>query len=383
MSSSDKSLPLPSMPSSTPIVRKSLNKISSNMTNNNNNDSNDSNPPSNNNNNNPNAISALFPYFFDRTPASELQVGLRDGTKIALKMWGDERASIKILALHGWLDNASTWDTLAPLLVGSRLRIRFVAMDLPGHGQSSHKPLSGHYTTADYALAVVGTADALNWGKFHLFAHSMGATIAPVVAAACPQRIESLTLFDGIAPFHFTHEYTLEGLRTAVSEHSKILNRQRRVYPSLSAALERHRKQNPDMLPESSDILTLRSTEEVLVTGEGEKSEKGFVFTHDPRLVGRSAMTYGKDFVYFMLSKIECPTLVVVADRQKPIKPMVEEFIRRTQLIPKGKHVMIAGEHHVHLDHPDRVFKPVMDHLLSILPEDLSIPPELSKSSKL
>lgn len=143
------------------------------------------------------------------------------------------------------------------------------------------------------------------------------------------------------------------------------------MYPSLEAALERHRKQNPNMLESSSDLLTLRSTEEVMVTGEGDKSEKGWVFTHDPRLVGRSLIGYGKEFIMFCLQKIECPTLVVVAERQKPIEGWIADVEKRTKLIPKGELVHIKGEHHLHLDHPERVFKPVMDFLIQIVAPDL------------
>jgi len=51
---------------------------------------------------------------------TEMTLGIYDGQRIAVKCWGDEKAKIKVLATHGWLDNASTWDFLAPLLVSSK-----------------------------------------------------------------------------------------------------------------------------------------------------------------------------------------------------------------------------------------------------------------------
>jgi len=33
--------------------------------------------------------------------------------------WGREDAPTRILAMHGWMDNAATWDHVAPLLVAS------------------------------------------------------------------------------------------------------------------------------------------------------------------------------------------------------------------------------------------------------------------------
>ncbi|CAG7817538.1 unnamed protein product [Allacma fusca] len=52
------------------------------------------------------------------------------------KTWGDVNG-IPVLGLHGWTDNAGTFDRLAPLLPKS---LYFVAIDLPGHGRSSHHP---------------------------------------------------------------------------------------------------------------------------------------------------------------------------------------------------------------------------------------------------
>lgn len=90
---------------------------------------------------------------------TELTLGIYNGQRIAVKCWGDEQSPIKILvtlslffrifshtfqkALHGWLDNAATWDTLAPYLI-THLGARLVAMDFSGHGHSSHAPMSSY-----------------------------------------------------------------------------------------------------------------------------------------------------------------------------------------------------------------------------------------------
>ena len=44
------------------------------------------------------------------------------------------------LALHGWLDNAGSFDLLAPGLVSDCPDLRLVCLDYPGHGLSSHLP---------------------------------------------------------------------------------------------------------------------------------------------------------------------------------------------------------------------------------------------------
>jgi len=63
---------------------------------------------------------------------------------IAAKTFGSPFGK-PVLAVHGWMDNAGTFDRLVPLLPKS---IYFVAVDLPGHGRSSHYPngIPYHYT---------------------------------------------------------------------------------------------------------------------------------------------------------------------------------------------------------------------------------------------
>lgn len=50
------------------------------------------------------------------------------------KWWGSKDAQ-PILALHGWQDNAGTYDKLAPILAQ---KIAILSIDLNGHGHSSH-----------------------------------------------------------------------------------------------------------------------------------------------------------------------------------------------------------------------------------------------------
>ena len=57
--------------------------------------------------------------------------------RIAAREWGDPEGE-PVLAIHGWLDNAASFDTLAPLLA----ELHLVALDLPGHGRSQHRPRS-------------------------------------------------------------------------------------------------------------------------------------------------------------------------------------------------------------------------------------------------
>ena len=119
--------------------------------------------------------------------------------RIASKCWGQPRLDsnqLCVLACHGWMDNASSFDLLGPALV-RELGAYIVAPDLPGHGRSSHLPPLCYYGSAEYAATVVELWRSQRWARGALVGHSMGTGISCLVAAAlagsacAPVRIES------------------------------------------------------------------------------------------------------------------------------------------------------------------------------------------------
>uniref|UniRef100_A0A8C4J6N0 Serine hydrolase like 2 n=1 Tax=Dromaius novaehollandiae TaxID=8790 RepID=A0A8C4J6N0_DRONO len=73
---------------------------------------------------------------------------------VAAKAWGPPQGH-PVLCLHGWLDNANTFDRLIPLLPTDH---RYVAMDFSGHGLSSHRPAGLPYHFLDYVSEVCRVA---------------------------------------------------------------------------------------------------------------------------------------------------------------------------------------------------------------------------------
>ena len=101
---------------------------------------------------------------------------------------GDGRPAL--VALHGIGAHKDHWPRLARRLSG---RVRVVAPDLPGFGESDRDP-GADYSMGAQARAVVAFADALGLGRFHLAGSSMGGRIAAEVAARDPGRLLSLWL---------------------------------------------------------------------------------------------------------------------------------------------------------------------------------------------
>ena len=68
---------------------------------------------------------------------------------IAGKQWTsesfDKHRDTHWIVLHGWLDNAGSFDGLAPLLTSACPRHSLLCLDYPGHGLSSHLPRGQMY----------------------------------------------------------------------------------------------------------------------------------------------------------------------------------------------------------------------------------------------
>ena len=92
--------------------------------------------------------------------------------RLAAKAWGNPDG-VPFLGLHGWLDNANTFNRLAPLLP----ELNFIALDFAGHGLSDHRAPGVHYTSFFDVQDVVAAAEALGFERFGLIGHSMGGAV--------------------------------------------------------------------------------------------------------------------------------------------------------------------------------------------------------------
>ncbi|XP_014606844.1 PREDICTED: probable serine hydrolase isoform X3 [Polistes canadensis] len=77
---------------------------------------------------------------YNQNDPEEIQIPVPWGF-ISGKLWGS-RDKQPIVAIHGWQDNAGSFDNLAPF-ISSNLPI--LSIDLPGHGYSSHLPSGQFY----------------------------------------------------------------------------------------------------------------------------------------------------------------------------------------------------------------------------------------------
>lgn len=268
----------------------------------------------------------------------DFDVALPMGTVRGLRA-GVEGAP-RVLALHGWLDNAASFVPLAPHLAG----IDLVAPDLPGHGASDHLPRGVDYSFTGAVHTVLDLADALGWERFALLGHSMGAGIASLVAAACPERVERLVAIEALGALAEVPERTVERLREAVAATRALPGKRLRVFPDLEPAVRARMRANA--LDEASARLLV---ERGVVAVDG-----GWSWSSDPRLTLPTMLRLTEPQIEDLVAGIACPAKVLFAD---PAQPYLPDPVRRARaaLLPAGELLVLPGGHHLHMEQPAAV----------------------------
>ena len=264
--------------------------------------------------------------------------GLRSGTPGARR----------VLALHGWLDNAASFVPLAGHLEG----VELVAPDLPGHGRSFHLAAGADYSFAGAVNTVLEIADALEWETFSLLGHSMGAGIASMVAAGCPERIERLLAIEALGALPEPAGRTAERLREAVAANRQVDKRPLRVFADHAPAIRARMAANA-LGEASARLLVERGLKEV---------DGGFSWSSDPRLTLPTMVRMTPEQVDDLVAGIACPTRVIYADPPQPYLPEPDRS-RRARLLPQGELVVIMGGHHLHMEQPAEVAAAIGDFL--------------------
>jgi 2-succinyl-6-hydroxy-2,4-cyclohexadiene-1-carboxylate synthase len=110
--------------------------------------------------------------------------------------------------LHGFTGSSGNW---APLCSALADRFQTIAIDLPGHGNSSSPSDPSRYSAERLADDIVQVADEVGADRFALMGYSMGGRMALRCALRHPERISALVL-----------ESTSPGIVDSAARHARI-----------------------------------------------------------------------------------------------------------------------------------------------------------------
>ncbi|EGD81810.1 alpha/beta hydrolase [Salpingoeca rosetta] len=336
-----------------------------------------------------------------------------------------------VLAVHGWLDNANSF---VPLLQPRSTRrhhrpaqqpgaltpppmpdssgvddpllqdLNVVAIDLPGHGRSSHKPRGASYLMVDWVRDVHWAVKALGWNRVHLVGHSMGAGICSIFASCFPDKVDSLTLIEGAVPVQGQSSAAREDLRQAIQSWEALDAKKAQDGRGLTLedALQKLLTANTHVTEASARLLldrglrpvdpdtattSSRSSRSSTSTSSADRRkgqderEPRYQFSRDLAIRQVSATRLNFEQTQAFMKGVRCPTCVILAEDgvKYQLEATRQHLIAMSRSAAYFERHTVPGSHHVHMNEPERV-RPLW---LSFLAKALAHPAPATAQSKL
>ena len=268
--------------------------------------------------------------------------------RLLAKCWGNPDG-LPVLAFHGWLDNAATFDNLAPLLP----ELRILSLDLPGHGHSDHRPSGSAYYFIDMVMDVIEAADVLGLESFSLLGHSMGAGVATYLAGTLQEKIDNVILIEGIGSIVQKPEKMPEDFRESVIQWMRRSKKQLPIYPDIESAVK-VRHQVGGILKSSVRPLVERGLKPV---------NGGYTWRSDSILKSKSRHYFTEEQAQAFIKEITAPVLLIEGENTE--KDYWYELLqKRMPHVKNLQHQIVPGGHHLHLDNPEPVAMAIRDFLI-------------------
>lgn len=284
--------------------------------------------------------------------AEEVKIPMPWG-HVSGKWWGSKDVR-PVLCIHGWQDNAGSFDTLIPLLPK---HLSYLAIDVPGHGFSSWYPDGMNYQPFDYINVINIIRKEYNWENVSLMAHSMGSIVGFNYCGLYPDRVDMMIGIDA--------------LKSHIRNKERVAPVLQYCYDSLLIADERNmKKTEPPSYSFEETVTKLNEATNGSVTPETckyilrrnlRKSEKypdKYYFARDNRLKYSGFMHLPQEVSIEFAKRMEMPYLFIKASKSPYYEK--QEFFNEMIDVMKGsnkkfEYHMIEGTHHLHLTAPETI----------------------------
>lgn len=253
------------------------------------------------------------------------------GYQVAAVEYGDPEGK-PVLALHGWLDNAASFYAMGEHLKG----IRLIALDLIGHGRSDHRPEAMPYHIWDNVADLHAVLQVLELEKVDLIGHSMGASVVMLFAATFPERVGQIMLIEGLGPLAYEVDELPTLLAEAIVKRNRMATRALKPYESWDdAVVARMNGRWP----------VDRAAAEALLERGLTRTEKGYIWSNDPKLLMPSLVRFSPDQIRSFLRSVKSEAIVIVAD-DGAADSIIDRWLDD---LSHAEVVRMQGSHHLHL----------------------------------
>lgn len=274
------------------------------------------------------------------------------GLTLAAEVWG-EAGQRPVLASHGWLDNAGSFELLAPKLPGCEL----VALDLAGHGLSDSRSPDSSYNIWQDVGDLLDVADQLGWQRCTLLGHSRGAAISMLFAATFPERVDKLILLEGGLPLTAEADEAPAGLAEALRDARALRGKTGRVFAQRTTAIAERAAGFSKVTLAAAEMLARRSLREV---------PGGYRWHADQRLKAQSELRLTPEHVRAFARRVTAPVLLLFAAESPFVdRPLYRELPGLFADIEVGR---VPGAHHCHLEGSEGLIAERIQQFLARLP---------------
>ena len=259
---------------------------------------------------------------------------------LCIQRWGHTPS---IYILHGWLDQAASWEVVANQL--HRKGHHILTYDHRGHGKSDHAPPASHYHFPDYVADLSLLHQHHQHEPITLIGHSMGGTIASIYASLFPSRVRKLILVEGLGPAEESGSAILARYKKHILQRE--VPRTQPVFSSVDEAAERLCAHHPSLDIERARYLAKRQ----LIP-----HENSWVWSFDPRHKEKAAISFSLSRHLDILRNISCPCSLIFGS-ESPYAQWID-VAKRSEAIPNlAQTYYIEGGHSPHITHPHHLSK--------------------------
>lgn len=282
---------------------------------------------------------------------------------VAAKWWGS-RVKQPALALHGWQDNAGSFDRLCPLLSPE---IPILAIDLPGHGKSSHYPKGMHYFIFwDGITLIRRIVKYYGWTNITLIGHSLGGALSFMYAASFPDEVDRFVSIDIAGPTVRDAHKTAASTGDCIDKflHYETLPESKMPCYGYDEMIELVLAAYDGSVDyDSVEILMRRG----MALAPAHFSKDGYHFARDLRLKVALLGMFSMEQVLSYAERIRCKVLNIRANPgmnfdNPHVYESVLDVLRKNA--SKVVYYEIPGTHHIHLVAPDRISKHIDEFLM-------------------
>lgn len=268
---------------------------------------------------------------------------------IAGKWFGPKNVR-PIVCIHGWQDNANTFDLLIPLLPK---HISFLTIDLPGHGLSSHYPVGQNYDAFNYINLIRIIQKEYNWDKISLMGHSLGGVLGSLYSCIFADDVDLMIAIDGIVSnIHSNAEILQNQINQFFVYHEKNLSNREPPCYSYSDAIKRLCS-NPDksITKDAAKILFRRAAV------QSEKYPKKYYFRRDAKVKVYTNLVISMELISVYFERLVAPLIFIKAENSEYFGPKkntddVLEILKKKSTFET---YIVHGRHHLHLTSPERI----------------------------